>query len=99
MLRSTRPPTAVFGANSRMTLGALRAIRAVRRRTALVGFDDFELADMVSPGITVVAQDPYALGVTAADLLFTRLRGKQQRPRRITLPTKLITRGMGELPP
>jgi LacI family transcriptional regulator len=99
LLRGRRPPTAVFGANSRMTVGALRAIRESGRSVALVGFDDFELADLISPGVTVVAQDPYALGVTAAERLFARLAGEPGAARRIVLPTRLIPRGLGELPP
>ena len=42
---------------------------------ALVGFDDIVLADAVSPGLTVVAQDPGGLGRAAAELLFERLDG------------------------
>jgi LacI family transcriptional regulator len=99
MLQSPDPPTAVFGANSRMTVGALRAIRRSRVPTALVGFDDFELADMVSPGVTVVAQDPYALGITAAKTLFARLDGEPGEPRQIMLPTRLVPRGLGEIRP
>lgn len=99
LLRRRRAPTAVFGANSRMTIGALRAIRGSRRPAALVGFDDFELADLISPGVTVVAQDPYALGVTTAERLFARLAGETGAARRIVLPTRLIPRGLGELPP
>ena len=33
---------------------------------ALVGFDDFPLADRLSPPLSVVSQDPVALGATAA---------------------------------
>lgn len=49
---------------------ALRAIRATGRSVALVGLDDFELADMIAPGVTVVTQAPYTLGVRAAEQLF-----------------------------
>ena len=41
----------------------------------MVSFDDILLADAVDPGITVVAQDPRALGRAAAELLFSRLDG------------------------
>ena len=57
MLRHSPPATAFFTGNSRITIMFLRAIRNRRDRPALVGFDDFELADMLRPGITVVAQD------------------------------------------
>lgn len=63
---------------------------------ALVGFDDFELADLL--GITVVAQDPARLGRTAADLLFMRLAGNEEPTSRIELATRLVPRGSGERP-
>lgn len=70
-----------------------------RAAPALLGFDDFELADLVVPGVTVVAQDPAGLGRAAAELLFERLAGLADPPRRLVLPTGLIVRGSGELPP
>jgi LacI family transcriptional regulator len=68
-------------------------------RPALVGFDDFELADLVVPGVSVVAQDPAGLGRTAAELLFDRLAGLAEPPRRLILPTTVIPRGSGEIRP
>ena len=93
------PPTALFTTNNRMTVGALRALGAGLSGVALVGFDDFELADVFEPGITVVTQDPVEMGRRAAELLFGRLAGDDQPPARTTLPIALIARGSGELPP
>ncbi|MFI6507177.1 LacI family DNA-binding transcriptional regulator [Streptosporangium sp. NPDC050855] len=95
MLSGGDPPTAVFTGNGRITVAVLRA----GHRQALVGFDDFELADLLVPGVTVVAQDPAGLGRTSAELLFRRLSGDRGAPERIELPTRLIPRGSGELPP
>jgi LacI family transcriptional regulator len=89
-------------------LGGVPAVRAgagstshgeLTVRPALVGFDDFELADLVVPGVTVVAQDPAGLGRMAAELLFERLAGLPDPPRRLILPTTVIPRGSGEIPP
>jgi LacI family transcriptional regulator len=78
-------------------------IRALRRRglqhrVALVGFDDFLLADLLEPAVTVIAQDPATLGRTAAELLFQRLDGDASPSRHVVVPTRLIPRGSGELP-
>ncbi|MFD6309299.1 substrate-binding domain-containing protein, partial [Streptomyces sp. NPDC060223] len=54
---------------------------------------------LLQPGVTVVAQDAAALGRTAAERLFRQLDGSLITPERIQLPTRLITRGSGELPP
>jgi LacI family transcriptional regulator len=99
LLRGPEPPTAIFAGQSRITVGVVRALRRLdRQRTvALVGFDDFPLADLLDPAITVVAQDPDRLGRTAANVLFERIEGYDGPPREIRIPTTLIPRGSGEI--
>lgn len=63
------PVTAVFVSNNRVTVTVVRVIAERGRPVALVGFDDIELADLLEPGVTVVAQDAAALGRTAAERL------------------------------
>lgn len=99
MLAGAEPITALFTGNNRVTVAALRVLLPMTARVALVGFDDFELADLLSPGVTVVAQDPARMGRTAAELLFRRLEGETGPPRRIELPGRLIVRGSGEIAP
>ncbi|MFB9623469.1 LacI family DNA-binding transcriptional regulator [Nonomuraea helvata] len=89
------PPSALFTGNGRYTVTALRALDG--RPVALVGFDDFELADLLNPRVSVVAQDPAWMGRVAAELLFRRLRGDSGPPEHIELPVRLIARGSGEL--
>jgi LacI family transcriptional regulator len=92
-----RRPTALFAGNNRNTVGALRALQDADKPVALVGFDDFELADLL--GTTVVHHDSGSLGAHAATLAFERLEGAERRPRRVVVPTELIVRGSGEVPP
>jgi len=90
------PPTAVFTTTGFMTQGLLRAL-GPRRDVAVVGFDDFPLADMLPVPVTVVAGDPGVLGTVAAQLLFARIDGwVGAQTRRVVRPT-LIPRGSGEL--
>lgn len=91
MLDLAEPPTALFTGNGRLTVTALRALAG--RQMPLVGFDDFELADLLTPGVTVVAQDPGGLGRVAAELLFRRLGGDEGPAEHVELPVRLITRG------
>ena len=93
------PPTAIFAGNNRNTIGALRAIHASGRRTALVGFDDFELADMVATPVSVVTHSPTEMGRQAAELLCRRLAGDKAPPQRVRLPVGLVPRGSGEVAP
>ncbi|WP_189134574.1 LacI family DNA-binding transcriptional regulator [Wenjunlia tyrosinilytica] len=97
MLDDPQPVTALFSGNNRVTVAALRVLTASSRPVALVGFDDFELADLLSPAVTVVAQDPARLGRTATELLFNRLEGETGPPRRVELRGRLIVRGSGEI--
>lgn len=110
LLALDAPPTAVFAGNNRLTIGALRAILAAGTPTALVGFDDFELADMLATPVTVVAHSPADMGRRAAELLCRRMDdadlparpggpGRPLPPQRVLLPTRLIVRGSGERPP
>jgi len=101
LLTRPDPPTALFTAQNMVTIGAVRALRrlGLEHRVALVGFDDFLLAEMLSPGVTVVAQDPTAMGRAAAELLFERIGGSTRPPEVRLVPTALIRRGSGELPP
>jgi LacI family transcriptional regulator len=101
LLRGNSPPTALFTSQNLITIGAVRALHALglHEQVALVGFDDIVLADAVSPGLTVVAQDPGGLGRAAAELLFERLDGFDGPSRRVELPTSLIARGSGEVAP
>jgi LacI family transcriptional regulator len=96
MLALDAPPTALFTGNGRLTVTALRALAG--RLPALVGFDDFELADLLVPGVTVVAQDPAQMGRVAAELLFRRMHGDTGPSEHPLLPVRLIPRGSGELP-
>ena len=101
ILTEPDPPTALFCSQNLVTIGAIHALRALglHRDVALVGFDDFSLADLLEPAVTVVAQDPVAIGRTAAELLFARLDDSDRPARQIVLSTQLITRGSGEIPP
>lgn len=99
LFAAKRPPTALFTAHNRLTLGAIRALRelGLEERVALVGFDDFELFDLLSPAITVVAQDPGLIGTLGAELLFRRIAGDDGPARREVVPVQLIERGSGEI--
>lgn len=101
LLASDEPPTAAFSAQNLITIGALHALRdaGLSRSTALVGFDDVALADLMDPGVTVVAQDPQQIGTHAAERVFARLGGEGGAPVRTVVPVTLVKRGSGEIAP
>lgn len=99
MLTSAEPPTAFFTGNSRFTVALLREAAELGVTPALVGWDDFELASLLSPSISVVAQDPATLGLTAGRLLFRRLAGDTSPVERVVLPVEVIARASSAIPP
>ena len=99
LLTGSAPPSALFTAQNLVTIGTIRALRKLdqHHRVALVGFDDFPLADLLQPAVTVVAQSPSEMGRLAAALLFRRLDGESWEPTVHLVPTRLIPRGSGEI--
>lgn len=99
MLNSSRPATALFAGNNlsmRYVLHALSAAKVnIPRQIAVAGFDDFELADVLQPSLTVVRQPTYQMGEIAANLLFQRIAGTEapKAGRRVMLPLELVVRG------
>jgi len=101
MLALSDPPTAFFTGQNLLTIGGVHALRNAGRERdiALIGFDDISLADLLDPAISVIAQDPQALGHAAADQLFRRLDGDTAPAVHRVIPVSLIARGSGEIPP
>lgn len=92
-------PTALFTANNRNTVGAVRAMSDREDPVALVGFDDFELADVLAVPVTVVRHDPTEMGRLGAGLAYARLSGEDGLPERHTIGCELVARGSGEVGP
>ena len=86
--------TAVFSSDARTSITSMPALK--RLGTALVCFGDFSMADMLTPPVTVIDQDPDTLGRLATRRLFDRLAHPNRRLRRKTvLPVRLIERESG----
>jgi len=99
LLSSDDAPTALITGNNRMTIGALRVLRDrdPSGEIALVGFDDFDTADVI--GVTVISYDPLELGRRAARAAIERIGDPSGFTRQVELPTWIIERGTGERPP
>ena len=101
LMTSDNPPTALFTSQNMITIGAVRALHSLGRQheVALIGFDDVMLADLLQPGLTVMAQDPTRIGTLAAQRLFARLGGDDSPASTLIVPARLIVRGSGEIRP
>jgi len=85
LLTSPQPPSAIFAANDEMAAGVLQAARALGVRVpddlSVVGFDDFEIASRVSPGLTTVRAPTHEIGRWAAQRLIGREEPAQDNSR------------------
>jgi LacI family transcriptional regulator len=72
------PPTAIFAAQDRITIGAVTALHDLGRQhdIALFGFDEIPFSEQLDPSVSVAAQDPYEMGRRAGQLLLDRLSGR-----------------------
>lgn len=93
MLAASDPPTAVFCANNRATVGAVEAIAVSGRRIDVVGFDDFEFSALLPFEVGIVAYDTTGLGTVAAETLFARMAGDTSPTAQRLVPTRLERRG------
>jgi LacI family transcriptional regulator len=98
LMDGPRAPTAFFAGNNLVMRHLLYGLSEmgveIPDRVAVAGFDDFDMADIFHPALTVVRQPVNELGRVAADLLFARL-GKGQRTaagNQVVLPVELIVR-------
>jgi LacI family transcriptional regulator len=99
VLEGRDAPTAFFSTNNltmRATLLALSEMGvAIPKHLAIVGFDDFELAEILNPTLTVVRQPSQEMGSVGAALLFKRMKSKDAIPEvgeRVVLPVELVVR-------
>jgi len=101
LLALTAGPDAVLVCNNLMTIGALRVLRrrgvAIPAEMGIVGFDDGDWAELLTPPLTAVVQPTYEIGTCAAQALFERIDqigGSAGDPaREIVLPLRLVVRG------
>lgn len=101
LMSSEAPPTAIISGRNDISIATVRALQGLglEQKVALVGFDEVPLADLIRPGLTVVAQDPDAMGEMAARRLLARIRGDELATTHANVPTRLIARGSGEINP
>jgi LacI family transcriptional regulator, galactose operon repressor len=89
-------PTAIFGFNDNVAIGALRAAAerglGVPDDLSVVGFDDSEQSALVTPALTTVRQPLAEMGRMAVSLLLRLLDHQRVEAMSIELATRLVVR-------
>jgi LacI family transcriptional regulator len=102
VLRGAPRPTAIVCGNDVLAIGALAECQsaglAVPRDISVTGFDDLEIASVVTPALTTIHFPTAELGSYAAQHLLARLAGKPFEMR-TELPVELIVRSSTAQPP
>jgi LacI family transcriptional regulator len=96
LFNQPEPPTAIFGFNDNIAIGAMIAARErglrVPEDVSIVGFDDVVGARTAFPPLTTVRQPLAEMGRIAVDLLTRLLDGKPLDAVRVELQSKLVVR-------
>jgi DNA-binding LacI/PurR family transcriptional regulator len=89
-------PTAVYGMNDMMALGAMGAIREAALRIpediAVVGYDDMRFSRFTAPPLTTVHAPEIELGEKAGQLLLDLILDRPIQDRQIYLESTLVIR-------
>ena len=96
LLRSAEPPTAIISGSDEQAYGIYKAAREVGLRIpddlSVVGFDDVELCEWVSPQLTTVRQPLIEMAREATRMVLDLGRDPSQATRRVELATSVIVR-------
>jgi LacI family transcriptional regulator len=90
------PPTAIFAMSDPMAIGTMRAARErgleVPADLSVVGFDDVQVAAVVTPPLTTISQPLEEMGRLAVALLYRQIDGQPLDATRVELSTRLVVR-------
>ncbi|WP_145501027.1 ribose operon transcriptional repressor RbsR [Yersinia similis] len=97
LLALPQPPDAVFTSNDAMAVGVYQALYqvglSIPQHMAVIGYDDIEIAQYMTPPLTTIHQPKDDLGELAIDTLIHRLNNPEAEPQVLTLTPELIERG------
>ncbi|ORM83271.1 cytochrome-c peroxidase [Pantoea deleyi] len=96
LLADTVRPDAVFAVSDTLAAGAMAAIQQAGLRIpqdiAVVGFDGSDLAEMMSPPLTTLAQPSQAIGRRACELLLQKIALPDVPPQYVIMQGELVVR-------
>lgn len=96
MLQKYPCTTAVVASNDVIALGCMRALIqhniSVPGDIEVMGFDDIDMCQMVTPTLSTMSQSAYSMGSQAMDLLVDRLTTPTSRGCDIVVKAKMILR-------
>ncbi len=98
LLLSENPPDALFFWNDILALGAIKMILemglSIPDNIAIIGYDDLEFSQYITPGLSSVQQSTYKIGEIATNLLLNEILSPDENKEKqhIVLKPELIVR-------
>jgi LacI family transcriptional regulator len=96
-MRQSPKPTAIFGGNNFIAIGAIKALYDLKLDVpgdvSVVGFDDLPDTMFMKPFLTVARQSAYEMGRLATELLLKRIKGEvSEEHQELILPVEIVVR-------
>ena len=96
VIKDNIPFDSFFCGNDLIAIGAIKVLKdnhfKIPNDIGVVGYDDINMATIISPELTTVSQPIYELGFEAANLLIKMIKGEEVSKLNYTLETKLTIR-------
>jgi LacI family transcriptional regulator len=96
LLSSGQRPTAIFGCNDMLAIGAMLAAKGlgmvIPDEISIIGFDNTVMCKIVEPPLSSVAIPVHEMGRQAMELLIQQIEKKDNMKQRITLLPELVIR-------
>jgi LacI family transcriptional regulator len=91
-----RKVDAIFVSDNTLTMGAVIELNrqhiSIPDQVSIIGYDNFDWMDLMTPPLTTVKQQAYQMGYVAAEMVMRKLNGMDAEEH-ITMKTQLILRG------
>lgn len=88
--------TAVFACNDLMAMGVVNACKKLKKKIpeeiSIIGYDNIELSEMITPKLTTVDQNMFLLGENAAILVIEKIENDNKYSKKILLNNTMIKR-------
>jgi LacI family transcriptional regulator len=89
-------PTAIFAANDLSAIETVQVAHSlglvIPGDLSVIGFDNIPESALIDTPLTTIDQSIHEMGRQAVELLIDLIDGNTDRPRQVTLPTRLVVR-------
>lgn len=97
LMKTSNPPTAIFGGNDLIAFGALNAAHAlgitIPDELTVVGLDDIPMAGWDILNLTTISTDLNKMAATSCEMLLRQMTGATEPARRVVIPVRVALRG------